>query len=66
MSRSEAVCTGFCHIPLWWGCFLQNYEQYEVVKSSGIGILQHDAFTWQIEDGKFVKAVDIEGKNRSG
>ena len=42
---------------------LQNYEQYEVVKSSGIGILQHDAFTWQIEDGKFVKAVDIEAKH---
>ena len=43
---------------------LQNYEQYEVVKSSGIGILQHDAFTWQIEDGKFVKAVDIEAKQK--
>ena len=25
------------------GMLLQNYEQYEVVKSSGIGILQHDA-----------------------
>ena len=46
------------------GMLLQNYEQYEVVKSSGIGILQHDAFTWQIEDGKFVKAVDIEAKQK--
>ena len=46
------------------GMLFQNYEQYEVVKSSGIGILQHDAFTWQIEDGKFVKAVDIEAKQK--
>ena len=46
------------------GMLLQNYEQYEVVKSSGIGILQHDAFTWQIEDGKFVKAADIEAKQK--
>ena len=26
--------------------------------------MQHDAFTWQIEDGKFVKAVDIEAKQK--
>lgn len=46
------------------GMLLQNYEEYEVVKSSAYGLMQHDGYTWQIEDGAFVKAPDIEKKQK--
>lgn len=46
------------------GMLLQNYEQYEVVKSSAFGVMQHDGYTWQIEDGALVKAPDIEEKQK--
>ncbi len=46
------------------GMLLQNYEQYEVVKSSAFGVLQHDCYTWEIENGMLVKAQDIEEKQK--
>lgn len=46
------------------GMLLQNYEKYEVVKSSAFGVMQHDAYTWQIENGALVKAPDIEEKQK--
>lgn len=46
------------------GMLLQNYEQYEVVKSTAFGMLQHDCYTWEIEEGAFVKAADIEEKQK--
>ncbi|MBQ7841139.1 MAG: DUF2974 domain-containing protein [Lachnospiraceae bacterium] len=46
------------------GMLLQNYEFYEVVKSSAFGPRQHDCYTWEIEDGAFVKAPDIEAKQK--
>ena len=41
------------------GMLLQNKPNYKVVKSTGLGLLQHDAFTWVIEDGKFCFRDDI-------
>lgn len=46
------------------GMLLQNYEKYEVVKSSAFGVMQHDCYTWQIENGALVKAPDIEEKQK--
>lgn len=46
------------------GMLLQNYEKYEVVKSSAFGVMQHDCYTWQIENGALVKAPDIEAKQK--
>ena len=46
------------------GMMLQNYEAYEVVKSSAFGVLQHDCYTWQIENGRLDKAEEIEAKRR--
>lgn len=46
------------------GMLLQNFEQYQVVESSAFGVLQHDGYSWQIENGDFVKAPDIEEKQR--
>lgn len=46
------------------GMLLQNEEQYEVVKSSAYGMMQHNAYTWQIEDGRLVRETDIEEKQK--
>lgn len=41
------------------GMLLQNRANYKVVKSTGRGILQHDAFTWVIENGRFCYRDEI-------
>lgn len=46
------------------GMLLQNYERYEVVKSTAFGVMQHDCYTWEIADGALVKAPDIEEKQK--
>lgn len=46
------------------GMLLQNYESYEVVKSSAFGMMQHDGYSWQIEDGVFVRAEEIQSKRK--
>lgn len=46
------------------GMLLQNYEQYEVVKSSAFGVMQHDCYSWEIENGRLAKAPDIEEKQK--
>lgn len=42
------------------GMLLQSQEDYEVVKSSGFGLSQHDCYTWQIENGQLIKLPDIQ------
>lgn len=46
------------------GMLLHYHPVYTVVKAKSAGILQHDAMTWQVEDGDFVrlKDVDMSGK----
>ncbi|MDO4291842.1 MAG: DUF2974 domain-containing protein [Eubacteriales bacterium] len=39
-------------------------ESYEVVKSTGQGIWQHDPYTWQIGDGELVCAPDVEERQK--
>lgn len=46
------------------GMLLQSQEPYEVVKSSGFGLGQHDCYTWQIEKGQLVKLPDIQVSQR--
>ncbi len=36
------------------GLLLEHEETYEVVKSSQTGIMQHDAFSWELLGGKFI------------
>ena len=38
------------------GLLLSEGEDYTVVKSTAMGIKQHDAFTWKVERNRFVKA----------
>ena len=39
-----------------FGLLLSGGEEYQVVKSSAVGIKQHDGFTWQINRNRFVNA----------
>lgn len=42
------------------GMLLHYHPVYTVVKARSTGILQHDAMTWQVEDGGFVKLDDLD------
>ena len=46
------------------GMLLHHHPVYTVVKSASVGILQHDAMTWQVRDGAFVtlEGLDMGGK----
>ena len=37
------------------GMLLQHQENYSVVESGGVGILQHNPYSWIVRDGSFVK-----------
>lgn len=37
------------------GLLLAHPDQYTVVKSTGIGILQHDPYTWQVDGPRFMR-----------
>ncbi len=42
------------------GMLLHYHPVYTVVKAHSTGILQHDAMTWQVERGDFVKLDDLD------
>ena len=46
------------------GMLLNYHPVYTVVRARTVGILQHDAMTWQVQNGAFVKleGVDMTGK----
>lgn len=41
------------------GMLFEDSKAYEVVESSSRGVLQHDAFSWIIEEGHFLTAEDV-------
>ncbi len=41
------------------GMLLEDTDDYTVVESNVIGVLQHNPFSWLIRDGKFVEVKDI-------
>lgn len=45
------------------GMILEDYTDYEVVESKGVGLFQHNAYSWKIKGGSFVRAKNMtEGK----
>lgn len=42
------------------GMLLNYHPVYTVVRSRSLGVLQHDAMTWQVEAGAFVTLEDID------
>ncbi|MFI3212181.1 MAG: Mbeg1-like protein, partial [Eubacteriales bacterium] len=47
------------------GMFLQNQEPYIIIKSSAIGVFQHNPFTWEIKDENKFLEVKAIGKRRN-
>ena len=41
------------------GVIMDNTKKYKVVKSDVIGVMQHSAYSWQIDGGKFVFVDDM-------
>ena len=44
------------------GMLLEHREQFDVIKSNSLGLLQHDQFTWEIEGNHFI-SIDHLTKN---
>lgn len=42
------------------GLLLSYHPAYTVVRSAALGLLQHDAMTWQIRDGAFVRLEEVD------
>ncbi len=43
------------------GMILEEHGNYEIVDSKAIGMLQHNTYTWKIEDGSFVRVRNMTG-----
>ena len=41
------------------GMLLENQKEFTVIKSTRTGIMQHDPFSWEIQDGSFVTLDSI-------
>ncbi|MFI3176195.1 MAG: Mbeg1-like protein [Eubacteriales bacterium] len=46
------------------GLLLQQNREYLIIRSNGNGLFQHDPFTWEIEEGKFVRERGVRAKTR--
>ena len=42
------------------GTILEDQDDYEIVESRGVGMLQHNAYSWKIEDGAFLRAKSMK------
>jgi len=42
------------------GLLLAYHPEYTVVKSTGVGIMQHDTFTWQVRGAHFVELEQLD------
>lgn len=47
------------------GMILEKSGEYEVVESRGIGIMQHDPFTWILRDGHFLTTGEVTKRRRA-
>lgn len=43
------------------GMILEDHGEYEIVESKAIGMLQHNTYTWKIQEGSFVRAKNMTG-----
>ena len=43
---------------------LEHEESYEVIKSSQVGLLQHDALSWEVMGGKFIHLDTVTDESR--
>ena len=48
----------------FFGMLLQDEKECQIVKSSAVGIKQHNPYTWEIEEGAFVFADELFEKQK--
>ncbi len=59
-----------CRVETWVpessivGMLLEHEEDYQVVKSSHVGILQHDVTSWEVLGAGFIKLPDVKLSSR--
>lgn len=41
------------------GTLLEDQDDYEIVESKGVGMFQHNAYSWKVEEGVFLRAKNI-------
>lgn len=46
------------------GMLLEHEEEYTVIKSRQVGLLQHDPYSWELMAGHFLETEDISPDNR--
>ena len=46
------------------GMLLAYHPEYTVVKSDALGLMQHDAFTWQLLGTRFIEAPEVDAGSR--
>ena len=46
------------------GMLLEHEEEYQVVESNHVGILQHDVTSWEIQGAEFVKLPDVKAGSK--
>ncbi len=46
------------------GMLLEHEESYEVIKSSGVGLLQHDPLSWEVMGGSFIHLDTISEESK--
>lgn len=46
------------------GMLMQNNDNYQVVQSDGTGIMQHIAYSWQVEGNDFIYLEEIDGSGK--
>ncbi len=46
------------------GMLMEHEEEYEIVRSGSIGLLQHDGFTWEVMGNQFINMDTVSGGGR--
>ena len=46
------------------GLLMNHHQEYTVVRSTALGLMQHDAFTWQVEGPHFMELPDVDRSSR--
>lgn len=41
------------------GMILENHEDYMVIESYSLGLMQHDPYTWRVEEASFIRKEDV-------
>lgn len=44
------------------GTMLEEQRDFELIESAGYGFLQHNTYTWSVEDGAFVRVSNMSAK----